>query len=251
MAHPETWVAARYVAVTTANLLAARSEWLSAGRSDIVETAEGAFRNASAALAAADDAHPHRDGGWVGPKSEAERAEWRALASSRNEWEGIDLAVGSGGIIRHTTGSGRTSWMVDTDGTTVIERFTNDRRDGAPTALAATVLPSGSVSVETTPRTTLRDLQRLAECLVALGSEREARRCLLLANPADLALELGELERRRDEATQRPDPSRAGYPPEYWELHAAPIGAALDTLRALAMARESERASIRESYLSA
>ena len=87
------------------------------------------------------------------------------------------------------------------------------------------------------------DLRRLGECLRALGCERGARNALLLASPAELAKNLGELEARAQEAAL---PSSV----EYWERHTAPVRDALAVLAAAGQGR-AVYAAKRAAYLGA
>lgn len=204
------------------------------------------------AIRESDDAH--RDDPWVGPRGPTDLMACYAIAESRDPdgWGGVDYAVGPDGVLRHTTCTGRTSWEVEPDGAVTIWRHqplgdTYGDPEAHPVAWA-TVSPDGAVMIEPGPGD-IRDMRRISECLRALGLERPSRRALLLASPASLAGEVSDLERRREEAACRPDPSGAGYPPEYWERHVAPLRAALGVLRAGASGRAAQDAA-RAAYLS-
>lgn len=205
------------------------------------------------AIRESDDAH--RDDPWVGPSGPADLIACYAIAEARDPegWGGVDYAVGTDGVLRHVTCTGRTSWDVAPDGAVTIRRHPSleggdtDGDPNAPPVAWATVSPDGRVRIESWDGD-IRDMRRISECLRAIGLERDARRAILLASPSSLAREVAALERRREEAECRPDPSGAGYPPEYWERHVAPLRAALGVLRAGASGRAAQDAA-RAAYL--
>ena len=252
-AHPKVWEAARIAAswpwrdgsaftrdrADAAAALAAsesraneygESAAVAAARSasDAVWAAFDAKKNALAAVKAADETYTDV----IGPQGPEDYEACLVIASTRDEqgWGGVELSHGD--TVEHTTCTGATRWEIDSDGWVTIRRCSNDE-----TVASATVSPSGR-SYEIEPgQGSLQDMRRLGECLRALGCERGARNALLLASPAELAKNLGELEARA-----------ASYPVEYWERHAAPVRDALAVLAAAGQGRAVYSAK-RAAYL--
>ena len=165
------------------------------------------------------------------------------IAYSRDEqgWGGVKLML-DGDTVKHTTCTGATRWEIGPDGWVTIRRC----NDGE-TVASATVSPGGRAYEIDPGQGSLQDLRRLGECMRALGCERGARNALLLASPAELAKNLGELEARAAEAAL---PSSGYYPVEYWERHAAPVRDALAVLAAAGQDR-AVYAAKRAAYLGA
>ena len=255
-AHPKVWKAARIAAswpwrdgsaftrdrADAAAALAAsesraneygESAAVAAARSasDAVWAGYDAAQCALAAVKAADENYTNM----IGPEGPEDYEAALVIARTRDEqgWGGVELKLDPAGDVHHTTCSRATSWTIKTDGWVTIRRHADD----GETVASATVSPSGR-SYEIEPgQGSLQDMRRLGECLRALGSERGARNALLLASPAELAKNLGELEARAAEAAL---PSSGRY--------AAPIRDALAVLAAAGQGREVYAAR-RAAYL--
>jgi hypothetical protein len=209
--------------------------------SDAVWAGYDAAQCALAAVKAADENYTDV----IGPEGPEDYEAALVIARTRDEqgWGGVELKLDPAGDVHHTTCSRATSWTIKTDGWVTIRRHADD----GETVASATVSPSGR-SYEIEPgQGSLQDMRRLGECLRALGCERGARNALLLASPAELAKNLGELEARAAEAAL---PSSGYYPVEYWERHAAPVRDALAVLAAAGQGREVYSAK-RAAYLGA
>lgn len=248
-AHPSTWAAARLAAgwprwkddESAARARADEAAALAASEarsaSEAVWAAYDAAQAAIHAVEDCDDAHPHYEGGWIGPSGPEDYEACLVIASTRDEqgWGGVELDPDPDGVIRHTTCSQSTSWEVDPDGKVRIHRWFVEEEGWEGCAPAqwqatVTVAPDGATVMDVGDRVHLKDLRRIAECLRALGNERGARRALLLANPSELVAEIVRLEGCAVSAAQ---PS-SGWctPPEAYTKAAAPLRAALDVLRA-------------------
>jgi hypothetical protein len=210
--------------------------------SEAVWAAFDAAQNALAAVKAADDEYTNA----IGPEGPEDYEAALVIARARDEqgWGGVELELDPSGDVHHTTCSRATSWTITTDGWVTIRRHADD----GETVASATVSPGGRAYEIDPGQGSLQDLRRLGECMRALGCERGARNALLLASPAELAKNLGELEARAASAAL---PSSGwGNPPEYWERHAAPVRDALAVLAAAGQGREVYSAK-RAAYLGA
>lgn len=241
-ASEEVWAAATVAARAYEAMLAANEEYRAGGPTEKFEAARDATEAAHAALDAADSVMGEpRLFGVRGPRGPEDLSACRAIARSRNQWEGIDLVPEPDGVIRHTTCSGATSWDVAPDGWVTIRRH-NDAGEVTATALVG---PRGVYEINPGVGN-LQDLQRLSECLRALGCERGAKNCLLLASPAELSAKVAALAKAAEDAAK---PS-SGWcePPEVWEKAAAPLRAALKVLRTAGQGRAVYGAA-RAAYL--
>jgi hypothetical protein len=243
-APPATWVAAAIAAQAYTAMLAANAECRASGPTEEFAAARENTRAAHAALDAALEEAPWGGEDFRGPAGPEELPACRAIARRRNQWEGIDLVPDPDGVVRHRTCSGSTSWDVDPDGWVTIRRHS---ADGEVTA-SATVGGRGSYEIEA-GEGNLQDLQRLSECLRALGCERGARNCLLLASPSDLSAKVAEFTKAAEAAASAKGPY-SGWcePPEVWERAAAPLRAALGVLRTAGQGR-AVYAAARFAYL--
>jgi len=177
-AAPAVWALAAAAARATAALDAARAEALAPSyESDAFEAARRASHVADAALAAADEAASYFDARPPTGPEELEACREIAAARDPSGWGGCDFILDPDGVVRHTTCSGRTAWSIAPDGAVTLSRLV----DGEA-GLAARVSPDGRVRWSG-EAWALCDLQRIAECLAALGHRRAARAAYLLAEP--------------------------------------------------------------------
>ena len=205
--------------------------------SDAVWAEFDAAQNALAAVKAADETYTDV----IGPQGPEDYEACLIIAYCRDEsgWGGVELKLDPSGDVHHITCSRATSWTI-TDGWVTIRRHADD----GETVASATVSPGGRTYEIDPGSGSLQDMRRLGECLRDLGCERGARNALLLASPAELAKNLGELEARAASAAL----ASSGYPVEYWERAAAPIRAALEVLRTAGQGRAAYTAA-RVAYL--
>ena len=239
-ATPDTWAAAAVAATAYEAMGIANEEYRAGGPAEELETARENTRAAHAALDAAIEA-PWGGEDFRGPAGPEDLPACRAIARRRNEWEGIDLVPEPDGVVRHTTCSGATSWDVDPDGWVTVRRHSAD----GETVASATC--GGRGVYEINPgEGNLQDMQRLSECLRALGCERGAKNCLLLASPAEMAAKVAAFSKAAEDAAK---PSSGWHePPEVWERAAAPLRAALGVLRTAGQGRATYAAA-RAAYL--